>query len=46
MRITAGMLIAALAFALPAAAQTQAQPAKADVPSSKLWKIEASGIGG
>jgi hypothetical protein len=46
MRITAGALIAAIAFALPAAAQTEAQPAKATGPVEKLWKIEASGISG
>jgi hypothetical protein len=46
MRITAGVLIAAFAFALPASAQTEAQPAKATGAVEKLWKIEASGISG
>jgi hypothetical protein len=39
-------LLAAFAFALPALAQTQAQPAKPTEPSDKLWKIEAAGISG
>ena len=47
MRIKANALLATIAFALPAMAQTVAQPApKADVKTEKLWKIEASGIGG
>ncbi|MFY9344957.1 MAG: hypothetical protein WAT39_20860 [Planctomycetota bacterium] len=46
MRFQAGALLAAFAFALPAVAQTQAQPAKADGAVEKLWKIEASGISG
>jgi hypothetical protein len=46
MRITAGVLLTAFAFALPALAQTESQPAKADVAVDKLWKIEAAGISG
>ncbi len=46
MRTKANALLVVFAFALPAAAQTVAQLAKADVKSEKLWKIEASGIGG
>ena len=45
MRSKAGVLLAAFAFALPAFAQTEAQP-KVTGPVEKLWKIEASGIGG
>lgn len=46
MRIQSGMLLAALVFALPAAAQkTEGQEAK-PAETEKLWKIEASGIGG
>ena len=47
MRIKANALLATLAFALPAMAQTVAEPAaKADGKVEKLWKIEASGISG
>jgi hypothetical protein len=47
MRIKASALLVAAAFALPALAQTEAQPAaKADANTQKLWKIETSGIGG
>ena len=47
MRIKASALLAAVAFALPALAQTEAQPApKVDSNTQKLWKIEASGING
>jgi hypothetical protein len=46
MRITAGVLLAAFAFALPAAAQTESQPVKATGNCDKLWKIETAGIGG
>lgn len=46
MRITAGKLLAALAFALPAMAQTESQPIKATAAVDKLWKIETSGISG
>ena len=46
MRMQARSVLAALAFAMPALAQTQAEPAKPQAASEKLWKIEASGIGG
>jgi hypothetical protein len=46
MRITAGVLLAAFAFALPLSAQTESQPAKDATPTEKLWKIETSGING
>jgi hypothetical protein len=46
MRIQASALLAAFAFALPAVAQTEAQPAKATEPTEKLWKIETTGITG
>lgn len=46
MRMQARTLLAALAFALPTLAQTQATERKEAGPSEKLWKIEASGIGG
>lgn len=45
MRIKASALLVAAAFALPALAQTEAAP-RADANTQKLWKIEASGIGG
>lgn len=45
MRIQSSMLLAALAFALPAAAQTEAQESK-PANLEKLWKIQASGISG
>jgi hypothetical protein len=45
MRTQSSVLLAALAFAFPVSAQTEGQEGKpADV--EKLWKIEASGIGG
>ena len=46
MRRNAGMLLAALAFALPALAQTKAEPRTPEGTTEKLWKIEASGISG
>jgi hypothetical protein len=46
MRTQARTLLAALAFALPTLAQTQAAPAKPEGATEKLWKIEASGISG
>ncbi len=46
MRIQASVLLTALAFAVPALAQTEAQPKPATTAVEKLWKIEASGIGG
>lgn len=46
MRIQPTMLLAALAFALPAAAQTEGQEGKEAVATEKLWKIQASGISG
>lgn len=46
MRIQAGVLLASLAFALPALAQTKAEPAKPEAATEKLWKIEVSGISG
>ena len=46
MRITAGVLLAAFVFALPAMAQTESQPVKASGAVDKLWKIETSGISG
>ena len=46
MRTTASVLLATLAFALPAAAQTEGQESKTTGNVEKLWKIEASGIGG
>jgi len=38
-------LFAAMAFALPAFAQTKGQEAKA-TNTETLWKVEVSGIGG
>lgn len=46
MRIKAGALLAAFAFAVPALAQTKAAETKADAKTEKLWKIEVSGISG
>jgi hypothetical protein len=46
MRITAGVVLAAIAFALPSSAQTESQPPKATGAVEKLWKIEAAGISG
>lgn len=39
-------LLAALAFALPAVAQTEGQDAEKAANTEKLWQIECSGIGG
>lgn len=46
MRIKASTLLAALAFAIPALAQTKGTEEKAKVETEKLWKIECSGVGG
>lgn len=46
MRIKAGVLLAAFAFAVPALAQTKATETKADANTEKLWKIEVAGISG
>ncbi|MEO6596829.1 MAG: hypothetical protein ABIP94_18955 [Planctomycetota bacterium] len=46
MRIKSGVLLTALAFALPAAAQTDGTPAKPAGDVEKLWKIETAGISG
>jgi hypothetical protein len=47
MRIKSGVLLAALALAIPAAAQeTEGQQGAPAGNVEKLWKIEASGIGG
>lgn len=47
MRIKSGVLLAALAFALPATAQqTEATESKQASNVEKLWKIEVSGISG
>ncbi|HEX5052161.1 MAG TPA: hypothetical protein VFZ65_10340 [Planctomycetota bacterium] len=46
MRYKSGVLLTALAFALPAAAQTEGTPAKPAQDVTKLWKVEATGIGG
>lgn len=46
MRITAGAMLAALAFALPAVAQTQGTDTAPKKDVEKLWRIEATGIGG
>ena len=45
MRTQARTLLAALAFALPTLAQTQAVAAKPE-GTEKLWKIEVTGISG
>jgi hypothetical protein len=45
MRIKASALLA-VAFALPAVAQTAAQPRAEEAKVEKLWKIETSGISG
>lgn len=42
----AGMLLATIAFAIPAVAQTKAAEVKAEVKTEKLWKIEVTGISG
>jgi hypothetical protein len=46
MRTQAAALLAALAFTMPAMAQTQGQPAKEEKQTQKMWKIEATGLGG
>lgn len=46
MRITAGAMLAALAFAVPALAQTEVQKAAPKGDVEKLWRIEATGISG
>ena len=46
MRIQAGVLLAAFAFALPLSAQTESREAPPTEPTEKLWKIEATGISG
>lgn len=46
MRIKNGALLAALAFALPAVAQTEGQESKEKKNVEKLWKIEATGLSG
>lgn len=45
MRTQAHKLLAALVFAVPVLAQTQAPEAPA-AASEKLWKIETAGLGG
>jgi hypothetical protein len=42
----ASVLLGALAFAVPALAQTEAQPKPPAAATEKLWKIEATGLGG
>ena len=39
-------VLAALAFAMPAVAQTKGSEVKPKVETEKLWKIQCSGIGG
>jgi len=46
MRIQSGVLLASLALAFSAPAQTEGQEGKTAGDVEKLWKIEASGIGG
>ncbi len=46
MRTQARTLLAALAFAIPALAQTKAPEPKATANTEKLWKIETTGLGG
>lgn len=46
MKQQAFAMLAALAFAVPAFAQTKGQEAKPSVKTEKLWKIECSGISG
>lgn len=41
-----GAMLVALAFAAPVLAQTSAQPAKPAGETTKLWKIECTGMGG
>lgn len=45
-RIRTDVLLAAFALALPALAQTEAQPKPPAPATEKLWKIEAAGLGG
>jgi hypothetical protein len=47
MQTRIGAMLVALAFAAPTLAQTSAQPAKpAGETTTKLWKIECTGMGG
>ena len=46
MRLTAGVMLAAFALAVPAVAQTKGQEVKPKVDTEKLWRIECSGISG
>lgn len=46
MRIQSGVLLASLALAFSISAQTEGQKDKTTGEVDKLWKIEASGIGG
>ncbi len=46
MRLTASAMLAVLALAIPAVAQTKGQQVKPKVDTDKLWRIEASGISG
>ena len=46
MRLTASVMLAAFALAIPATSQTKADAAKSKVKTEKLWRIEASGISG
>tara|TARA_R110002072_G_scaffold228234_5_gene385081 strand:- start:479 stop:598 length:120 start_codon:yes stop_codon:yes gene_type:complete len=39
-------MLAVLALAIPAVAQTKGQQVKPKVDTDKLWRIEASGISG
>ena len=45
-RTPAYALLAAMAFAVPALAQTEGQEAKPTSNTETLWKLECSGIGG
>jgi hypothetical protein len=46
MRIQTGVLLATLAFACSATAQTEGQQGKTTGAVEKLWKIQAAGLGG
>ena len=46
MRVQTGVLLASLAFAFAAPAQTEGAESKTTADAEKLWKIEASGISG
>lgn len=46
MRLTASALLAVFALAIPAVGQTKADKVKPKANTEKLWRIEASGIGG